>query len=169
MTITEALADLKTLSKRIEAKRKFVCENVARPDFVSDPFTEEGGAQAKLRAEWQSLNDLIERFVTLRLAIQRANLETDVTVDGKTRTIAEWLAWRREAAPEIRRTLDGLHGQLNEVQRQVHVSANSDNPLKPIYHVSATDVQNNREHFEQVLSDLDGMLSLKNATVLIDV
>lgn len=85
ITITEALAEIKTIGKRIEKKREFIGGFLARQDGVRDPLEKDGGSAKAIAGERQSVNDLEDRIVALRRGIQRANDETSVTINGITR------------------------------------------------------------------------------------
>src|SRR5437762_2223860 len=99
ITITEALAELKTLQKRIEKKREFVVTFLARQDGLKDPLGNDGGSFVALGRELQAIHDLDARRVLIRTNIQKINQSTPITVENVTRTIAEWLTWRKEVAP----------------------------------------------------------------------
>jgi hypothetical protein len=93
LTITEALAEIKTLGKRIQKKEQFVLENLSRPEIITDPHDE--GSEVVVARERQALGDLRNRWVNLRRGISDANTATTLTVEKTVRTIAEWLIWRR--------------------------------------------------------------------------
>lgn len=44
LTITEALAEIKTVGKRVEKKREFIKAFLARQDGVKDPLEKDGGS-----------------------------------------------------------------------------------------------------------------------------
>src|SRR5689334_8132500 len=108
ITITEALAEIKTIAKRIEKKRETVGQYIARQDALKDPFQDRGGSRQVLATERQSIADLTSRIVTIRTAIARANSDTVVEVGGRKMSIEEWLVWRREVLPGERAFLTKL-------------------------------------------------------------
>src|SRR5688500_13494204 len=112
LTITEALAEIQTIEKRLAKKREWVSNNLFRPEQLRDPMSDkDGGIKAYLKAEIQSIQDLEDRKVRLRCAINRSNDSTLVVLAGRTWSVAEWLAWRREVA--------SMRGQwLNSVTNQ---------------------------------------------------
>src|SRR5579871_6226322 len=118
LTITEALAEIKTIGKRMEKKREGVLPYLARQDGIRDPFEKEGGSLSYIAAERQGLRDLGSRIVALREGIQRANDTTTITISGQTRTISQWLTWRREIAPGERDFLSKLRQHINQVREQ---------------------------------------------------
>lgn len=56
MTITEGLAEIKTIGKRIEKKRTFVLNYVARQNMFVDVLAKEGGSEAAI---WRLLFSVI--------------------------------------------------------------------------------------------------------------
>lgn len=53
ITITEALAEIKTIGKRIDSKKQFVTSHLARQDGVKDPLEKDGGSAELLKRERQ--------------------------------------------------------------------------------------------------------------------
>lgn len=175
MTITEALAEIKTVGKRIEKKREFVNTFLCRQDAIRDPLLKDGGSAAALAAERQSIVDLEKRIVDLRRGIQLANEREVVTLNGAARTIADWLVWRREVAPgqkdflsDMRKKIDGVREQAR--RQGVQMVQSGGLPVQPtdvIVNIDEKTLATEIEGLEQTLGTLDGALSLKNATVLI--
>jgi len=176
-TITEALAELKTIEKRIEKKRQFVMNFIGRLAMNRDPLEKEGGAVEAVRAERQAIDDLHQRTINIRRAIQRANDANLIIVEGDSRSIADWLVWRREVAPHKKTFLDTLRQGINNARSQaktkdaklVESAGDATGALDVIVHVSERELAEQIEKMETVMGTLDGQLSLKNATITIDV
>lgn len=178
MTITEALAELKTLRKRVEKKRGTISEFIARPNRVKDPLESEGGARAYIQRERQAAHDLTTRMVQIRVAIQRANLDTPVTVCGTTNSVAFWLAWRRDAEGLERSILDGMEHTIRAVRQQVSsrqtpVRVVDDEakaaPDDIVIEVNEAALHEASEKHTEVMGALDGALSLINATTYVEI
>lgn len=177
ITITEALAEIKTVSKRMEKKREFIGSNLARQEGVRDPLEKDGGAIEVIKRERQAIADLENRIVALRRGIQLANDETVVAVNGVKRTISEWLTWRRDVAPTRQKWLAHLRATLNSVRDQAKrngaalIQANATvgeaKPTDIVVNIDELALAKEIEDIEDVLGQLDGQLSLKNATVTI--
>lgn len=173
-TITEALADLKTIGKRIEKKRQFIGEHLLRPSITKDPLEKDGGTPEVLRRELQAVVDLERRHVSIRMAIQQANQITPVTIGDTTRMLSEWLTWRKEIAPARQNFIGAMRRAIvsNRTEWQKKVAANQNDPALSAgveIHVDEQALAKEAEWFEQTLGQLDGQLSLKNATVLIEI
>lgn len=173
LTITEALAEIKTLGKRIEKKREGIVPFLARQDGIRDPLEKDGGSLAYVAQERQGVGDLTQRVIVLRRGIQKANDTTTIILGGTSRTISEWLTWRREVAPgeqaflaKLRSTLNGVR---NEAKRQgssvVGAAGVAQQPQDFIVNISEQALSAEIEMLEETLGALDGQLSLKNATV----
>lgn len=175
-TITEALAELKTILKRIEKKRDFVVSALARPEGARDPLEREGGGVQRVAQERQAIKDLHDRTIRIRRAIQTANEANNITVEGETRSIADWLVWRREVAPEQKKLLEAIRAQINYARQEakkrdskvIGPGESTTNFQDIVVNVSESDLAKDIEHMETVLGTLDGQLSLKNATITIE-
>lgn len=176
-TITEALAELKTIAKRVEKKKQFILQHLGRSEGLKDPLERDGGMVARVQEERQSTKDLQERTVAIRRAVQRANDGNTITVDGESRSIADWLVWRREVAPAQKQTLQDIRTSVNNMRIQAKkqdgkvLSAGEPGASfqDVIVSINENDLAKEIEHMELVLGVLDGQLSLKNATITIDV
>lgn len=183
LTITESLAELKTISKRLEKKRSAVLPYLARDLRVKDPFEAKGGSAEFIRAERQGIHDLQERVIAIRTAIQKSNLETPIVIGQKTRSVSDWLTWRREVADGEKNFLSTLASGLkqfrNEIQRKGGTSTTNRSAEPSTYDASAPPemlvnideklLLEQQETIETVLGELDGKLSLLNATTFVDV
>ncbi len=177
LTITEALAEIKTIGKRVQKKREFIGQYSFRQEIVRDPLDNQGGSKAVIAAEFQSVRDLEERLVTLRRAIAKANAEVMVTVGGTTRSIQDWLTWRREVAGNRKGAVLGMLQAVQNFRAQrakdgfnVRTEASATPTDKDIIvNVDERALAVEAEELETVLGTLDGLLSLKNATTTMDV
>lgn len=180
MTITEALAEIKTIGKRIAKKREAVQAYLARQEMLKDPLAADGGSVEFIKRERQAITDLEERVVGLRRAIARANAETVVAVNGDKRSIADWLTWRREVAPGKQQFLGALRNRVEQIRREALskgvnvvaaasavVSGGEAKPTDVLVNVSEAELSQEIEAVETELGTLDGLLSLNNATTQI--
>jgi hypothetical protein len=76
LTITEALAEIKTINARLQKKRESIGTNLMRDSRIKDPMESEGGSEEFIRKETQAIDDLQKRIVSIRTAIQQQNLVT---------------------------------------------------------------------------------------------
>lgn len=171
LTITEALAEIKTLNARIAKKRQAIGGSIIRDSRLRDPMENEGGIVEWLRRERQSLADLEERIVAIRSSIQATNVATVLKVNGKQRTVAEWLNWRREVSEGQKQHLAGLSSVLQKARQDVSrfTSQIDGSKVELIVHISEKELAAEVENMETTLGELDGKLSLLNATTTVAV
>lgn len=175
-TITEALAELKTIAARVAKKRDFIKGCLGRQEAFKDPHEKDGGSAKIIAQERQAIGDLEARIVAIRSAIQKANRETAITmVGGGTKSIQDWLVWRRDIAPAQKAFLESVRSTVNQIRTNaqtkgfgVNVTENA-KPQDVIINVDEYALSQEIEQMEETLGNLDGQLSLKNATVVIDI
>lgn len=102
MKIIEAMKTLKALNVKVTDLRAKIAAHSADLEHES-PVYGSVEAQSNQIKEWlQSTFDTAQEIARLRVAIQRTNLATDVTIElgGKqvTKSIAEWIHRRRDLA-----------------------------------------------------------------------
>jgi hypothetical protein len=143
-----------------------------------DPMVKDGGSPEYIKRERQAILDLQKRIVDLRFAIQQANMTTKLTMNSSEKTVFEWLIWRREVAPHVQvhlsRMWELIQGGRSMAQKQgINVVAaaaavqGSNDAKEIVVNVNELELAKQREEVEQLLGDLDGKLSLLNATTTI--
>jgi len=175
MTITEGLAEIKTLNARITKKREAVVRYLARDSRLKDPLEADGGSAEFVKRERQAIGDLEERLVRIRCLIQQKNLETPVTVGQSTRSLASWLNWRREVSQHQKGFLQVLTNTVNKIRQEALKSGmqitekDSGQTGEVVIVLNERQLAAETEEMEQTLGDLDGKLSLLNATTTIEL
>lgn len=175
ISITEALAELKVIQKRIENQESNVFQYTLRNESMKDPLQAQGGSVSYIASRIQSINDLRENLIQIRRAIQSANEHNAITIGTTTRTIADWLVWRRDvASSEInfyKRIKDGIDkARIAAVQRG-HTATSPDQakPEDIIVNIDEVVLNNTIDSLTTAYERLDGQLSLKNATIMIEL
>ena len=173
ITITEALAEVPTISKRIAKKQQFVLDFLYRPSVIRDAHEKEGGSAELIKQNLQGIADLEQRLIAIRSGIAKSNAATKITIGATTRTITDWLTWRREVSEGQRQRLGNMASTLRQMrakaqQQGTKVSEQTTESLTDIVvNVNEKDLSDQIEALETTLGALDGQLSLKNATVSI--
>jgi len=173
-TVTEALAEIKTIDKRVGKKRSFITDNLLRQEQLKDPLAKGGGQEAVIKVEMQSMNDLLQRQERLRSRINGSNLVTTIEIGGTVKSIAGWIIWKREIAPGEGEFMADVMSRLRQIRdrgRREGVRLGDNEQLRPTdYHVNIDEQQLAAlsELLEDILGKLDGFLSLKNATTFIE-
>jgi hypothetical protein len=114
MSVTRALAELKTLQKRIQKFNSSVFINVVTSNRYSSP----SASEADMRSDWDAVNALIERYRAIKFAILQSNAVTKVRVGSKTYTVAEAIALK-ESMKHEQELLDTLRRQRVSVTNTV--------------------------------------------------
>lgn len=177
MTITEALAEIKTITKRISSKREFIETYQLRIDSLKDPLEKDGGSAKAVAEAAQAVADLETRMVALRSAIASANESNTIALEGVEKSISDWLIWRREIAPGQERFMIGLASKLASARNSVagqkyrwgSDTKQDDKPVDIIVNIDETKLNADREKMKNILGQLDGQLSLKNATIMLTI
>ncbi len=176
MTITEALAELKTLTARIMKKREHSSHYILRDSRAVDPLNADGGSIAFVEREWQAIKDLETRFVSIRRAISQVNLQTTLSLGNSSLCITDWLTWRRDIAPAKLSYYKNVHASIQRARKEAQnlINKTENNPpnmLAPslLVNINESGLMTTIEEMEKMLSDLDGKLSLINATTTIDI
>lgn len=99
MKLIEAMKQQKDLARKAEDLRLKIQANSAHLSFETPAYADQKGQVS----EWlQAHSDVLKEIMRLRVAVQRTNLSTSVTIElqGKTvtKTIAEWIHRRRDLA-----------------------------------------------------------------------
>lgn len=168
MTITEGLADIKTITARLIKKQEFVGQYAVRNEKLVDPLLKGGGSVAAIAAEMQAIGDLEQRIVVIRTGIHLVNLKTPLTVHGKTLSIMEWLTWRKEVAPARVKFLGNLRRGIDTF-RTKNVMKDGAVEQSITVNLDEAALAAEQENIAHILGDLDGQLSLLNATTTIEV
>ena len=184
LTITEALQEIKTLVARIQKKRESIKPYVMRDSRVRDPFEKDGGMEKFIREERQSVGDLEARIITIRTQIQASNLGSSLTIGDRTRSVAEWLTWRRELSKGQKEFLQSLWSLIQGNRQQVQqkggrvvanvaasaaITLDQNTPVEVLVNVDEQGLLKEIEGMEETLGVLDGRLSLFNATTTIEI
>jgi hypothetical protein len=161
LTLAEALAQFNLLHQCSERKQSLVKAHLLRAEALRDPFIPEGGVAALLAGELHSLQRLRERHVLLRRLIQQTYERVPLTIGDETRTLADWLVWKREVAPRRKFFLQRLLKRIEGARTKASVPV--------VVNLHEQELANEAEKLEQTLGQLQGLLQLKNATLTIEV
>lgn len=169
MKIIEAMKQIKDLQIKALDLRKKVSTYCADQDFETPVYGDGQGAKIK---EWiQSHGDIIKRILELRVAIQRANLSKQVTIElgGKqvTKSIAEWVHRRRDLA-ELERSLWAGIGDRNLREGVIKTSTGDERQVKIRRYYNPAERDTFIETYRSEPSLIDATLETVNAVTEID-
>lgn len=169
MTITEALKEIKFLEKKINDKAQKLRAACCEMDYSGQPFTygDESEQRAVVNGLQQSIVDMTNEIERLSISVNKTNLETNVSVNGKERSIASWILRRRKLCSlEVRAwnslTDNGLKPQAQSIKNENGESvAVVTNPKKFYDEKKKNEVI---ESLENEANEIDGKLEVVNAT-----
>ena len=114
MSITEALAKIKLLRKRIDnaiEDGEFIAMKTRKIMFETDKFS------TSAKASFQSFQDLLTQYNKMKAAIVASNATTIVNIAGKSYSVAEAVERKRSIVFE-KELLDRMKIQYNDVKRR---------------------------------------------------
>lgn len=176
MTITEALSEINLIDKKIDSKSPVIIQHLVRVDHSPDPYEKEGGSAQMIQSEFQAVTDLIRRHEKFKAAIAKANLDTQITIGNTTKSVHDWLVWKRDYMEHelkfVKQMLDTVKMNQDTFNRAPQVMKEQDGSqriVKLLVNVDLPFFQRKLEELVTVKEKLDGQLSLKNATVTVTV
>jgi len=131
MKLIEALKKIKDLQRKVDDLREKIRDNCAINSLQEPKYGTEHEQRDKIKEWLQGVEDTLEEVLRLRVAIQKTNLNTPVTIElgGKNvvKSIAAWIHRRRDLAEEQRKAWACLTDRgIREGHMQVQ---GSDNPV----------------------------------------
>lgn len=121
MTIHEGLSTLKTLNKRIEKEIEesiFVISNKHSNTKINGKSIEE--YSDGIKAQYQSVTDLIKRREALKRAITLSNAVTKITINGIEMTVAEAIEYKNTGIEFKKSLLDDITEQYSDATSEVN-------------------------------------------------
>lgn len=166
MKIIEALKKIKDLKRKADDLKDKVGEYCADLDCDTPSYPD----QKRQVSEWlQAHSDIIKEIIYLRVAIQRTNIETDVTIKlgdkYVTKSIAEWVHRRRDLADEEREIWSRLTDKsLMEKYRQKLTDRSPEVIIKRRLYFDPKERDEKRELYRSEPGLIDSTLEVVNAT-----
>lgn len=169
MKIIEAMKQVKDLTRKADDLRKKVQEHAADLD-VHTPVYEDQTGQV---AGWlQAHQDITREILRLKVAIQKTNLQTEVTIElggkGVTKPIAAWIHRRITLAEMDRKVWESLGHmeKLGKLREGVLQGPTGDSPAREIkvrrYYDPATR-DKKVDLYKSEPTTIDGSLEVANA------
>ena len=163
MKIIEGLKQIKDLQKKAEDIRGKITKHCVHMDYETPMYANQG-EQIK---EWlQAHSDFLKEILRLRVAIQRTNLATEVTIElgGKNviKNIAEWIHRRRDLATSEFSAWRGLNDRgLKE--GSIKTSAGEIKEAKIVRYFDPKERDNRMALYDSEPTIVDSKLEIVNA------
>lgn len=176
ITITEALSEINLIKKKIQAKQTKIQGMLTQVEHLPDPWAQLGGASAVIKAEYQAIMDLQERLKSIRAGISQANLENTIHLGVRSLSIHDWLIWKREIYKPHEQFIKSVNSAVKSYIDQASKSpqvykddAGNVQLVKTKVNIEYPDWQRYEQELMEINEKLDGQLSLKNATIFIEI
>lgn len=177
ITITEALSEINLIGKKIKSKQEKITGALVRYEHMPDLYAAAGGSEKMITEETQSMRDLMTKLARIRSAVSQANITNKITINQRERSIHDWLTWKREISESEIEFAKKVHmtikHNVDQIQKQPQLikQENTTEPQLAKLKVNTDFAYWIKESEElcDVLEKLDGQLSLKNATIFVEV
>ena len=166
MKLIEALKKTKDLAKKADDLKDKIQKHHAHMDFENPVY---GEKQKDTVAGWvQAYLDIVKEIARLRIAIQKTNLETKVTIElaetSPELSIAEWIHWRRDLAALSSNVWRHLNDNGLKDGQMRHSGTQEITESKVIRYYDPAERDKWLEHYRAQPSTIDAHLEVVNAT-----
>jgi hypothetical protein len=178
-TISEAMAELKLINAKVNKKTQFIKDNCVSYNHVEDPYKKDGGRHELIKQEEQAIEDLLKRYEVIREKIMEANLATEITINNISKSIYSWLVWRREVKEKqdsLYNTYQRVESATRELEQRPQSYKKEDKDgnilnefVKMTSNIKLDKYRKELDNITEAFEKLDGILSLKNATIFIEI
>ncbi|MBD8027177.1 hypothetical protein H9636_10975 [Ureibacillus sp. Re31] len=189
MTIARAM----TRKKTIKAQLDKIIEDISNHSAInnkrlhilsnekSDIKKNHREATEKVKSLFQQFHDLKDNYIKLTLAINKANLETEIIVAGKTLKIAEALVYKNDIQEYLSNLKTAYQHAVKKATREVDTfnqnmktEGLSEQVKKEVladvlYLVPIEKIDELDSFLVEFMTEIDGTLNEVNARTLIDV
>ena len=93
ITIADALTELKRIKKLLLKRNEYIARYSSKKRGNKDEIENQ---KDFIKKTFQSANDLIQRYTDIKLAINKSNLETELTFGEKTFSVAEAILFKQQ-------------------------------------------------------------------------
>lgn len=189
MTIARGLTRLKTIKAQLSSIANQIGAGGAINNKTRHPMGEQKVSIDKNHAQaiesvnslYQQFNDLTKEFIKIKLAIDKANLTTPITIGGKTITIQEALIYRRDIQTYVQ-SLNNQYGRsvalatqaVEQYNRNLNTEGMDEATLRAVmadvlYLVPRERINEVNTFLVEFMAELDGTLNEVNALTEIEI
>jgi hypothetical protein len=169
LTITEGLAEIKLATKKMDTHLNGVLKYSNRSEQLTDPLEKRGGSVAFVKSERQAISDLQKNIIGIRIAINKANMATPLVIEGESKTVAEWLIWRREVSNLQQKHNTQIAHAINVARTQANSGKVKEEKYNLVVNLDEKELHDEQLKLDTILSTLDGKLSMHNAVTIIEI
>lgn len=164
MKLVQAMKQIKDLVAKAEGLRAKVAANSATLSIETPAYVDQ---KAQIREWLQAHHDVLKEVERLRVAIQRTNIDTEVTIEiaGNiiSKPLAAWIHRRRDLARLERDAWSGLTDRGLKEQNVQTATGGPITEIRIVRHFSSSERDKNVETYRSEPSVIDGTLEIVNA------
>jgi len=172
-TMQALMGEIKLVDKRLNdfngSFDKAVILDTDRPSFAvgTDGKHDNGLAKTFMQGKFQSYKDLVIRLAKLKKLRDQQNMETNITVAGKTMSIYDALIFKRTSAKALTRLYSMVKQSITEAEaraenRNYHQEKGGKLSVVPLLNVN--DVHKEAEQHEAIIQGIDDAITVANST-----
>lgn len=189
MTIARGLTRLKTIKAQLGNIAYQIGEGGAISNKSRHPMGEQKASLDKnhkqaieaINSLYQKFNDLTKEYIKIKLAIDKANMSTVISIGGKEMTIQEALIYRRDIQDYVQslnsqysRAVAKAQQDVDKHNRSLNTEGMDETTLKAVladvlYLVPRERINEVNEFLVEFMTELDGTLNEVNALTEIDL
>lgn len=189
MTIARGLTRMKTIKAQLTSIGTQVGATGAINNKKRHPFGDQkvnidknhNQAMEAANSLYQQFNDLTTEFVKIKLAIDKANLSTNIVIGGRTLLVQEALIYRRDIKDYVQslnnqyvRALSTATNDVDAYNRNLNTEGMSDETLSKVladvlYLVPRERINETNQFLVEFMTELDGTLNEVNALTEIEI
>lgn len=189
MTIARGLTRLKTIKAQLGNIAYQIGEGGAISNKSRHPMGEQKASLDKnhnqaiesINSLYQKFNDLTKEYIKIKLAIDKANMSTVISIGGKEMTIQEALIYRRDIQDYVQslnaqysRAVAKAQQDVDKHNRSLNTEGMDETTLKAVladvlYLVPRERINEVNKFLVEFMTELDGTLNEVNALTEIDL
>lgn len=178
MLIQEGMSELKIINKKLERLKKEIAKFSVWNNKKTHPLGKVGTdeyskkeAEKKMQSKLQSYRDLMDRYMEIKIAIKKTNLETNIEVGDNKMSIAEALVIKDFLADYQHDLVRSLVNSENRANREIEnynnnlpSDAEEVNMAKIWYLIDPESTEDINDFLDEFTEKVDSKLQIANAT-----
>ncbi|MFC7441987.1 hypothetical protein [Laceyella putida] len=177
MLIQQGLSELKLIKKRMAKIQEELSTYSAWSSKKKHPWGIKGAnqeysvkqAEKEVQAKIQAYHDLAQRFFTIKSAIDRTNLETKITVAGKTFSLHEALLYKNHLIAMNKSLVEACNLAIRRAESEVErynskKERDSVDNADLLYLFPRQEVEKVNQFNIEFMEQVDAALQIANAT-----
>jgi len=163
MKLVDALHEYENLRKRITRKIQQIQDNSSALDNERYPYGDEKQQRKEVKSMVQSVGDLMERYIWLKVRIELTNLLTIISVGEKRLSLTEILIIQRYPGNPIKEASNALNRKHGEQKLQRYPVSSGEKRPQVIWFFDEEEKQRNINKLDIFYTSLSPRLQTTNA------